>query len=581
MIAKELARYLEHVGEHVTHELNFSPPGFDDDRLWALLEGIGWTDEAPDAEAATARAQALPLLDALMLGRFFEARTIELSDVVLDLLDNPDVAATPEFAELRRAVDSNAVASTLEHVVGLGRAAYEAALADPQGVFERARDRRFGECFEVFSHWARIVDPDADQLDAALRAGSVIRSFDDPAGWAPDELVDHPEHGLGFVILDPHTPWIALQFRATSLTMRRPERAERSITLYFSAFDPPFYWYASVSAPDPEVTLFTSTGGIGRPRLVRVYPPCPAAEALARFEALVADRRKHLFEEREHELVGVALRLDDGGLERPDRVRREVLAAAARVVAETGNGEFNGRLTVTRSSSTLYFDVIQPKRAAETIANALGYVDGTAERFELTPIPAEGEGASAVTREPCSDPILALPNIARIGGAFTLEPDRRFTLAPDQGYFEVGATADGRLALMATAATGPFGLWFDPEGRLLEYTRQPPGHELEAWQRELGFVAQAIHVRAFWCADEQVGITLLPSVQLEFLEDPEAAAPEPGEREQTLAEIRGWLERGDFVLRWGDRDLWLDRDGHVAADQPGSTLSSAKPVMSE
>ncbi|MBL8627716.1 MAG: hypothetical protein JNK64_40905 [Myxococcales bacterium] len=150
----------------------------------------------------------------------------------------------------------------------------------------------------------------------------------------------------------------------------------------------------------------------------------------------------------------------------------------------------------------------------------------------------------------------------------TDEAPRRYPLLAGEGYFDAGVTRDGRQALMAAFYPATFAIFFAPDGAFIECveranaTPAPDAAALAAWQRELGFTPQPIRVQKFYVAQLGVGIEDLASHDVDFLEDPDSE-PED-EHAARFASIRAWVDRGCFVLYWGN-DLWLDGTGHVTS----------------
>jgi hypothetical protein len=143
--------------------------------------------------------------------------------------------------------------------------------------------------------------------------------------------------------------------------------------------------------------------------------------------------------------------------------------------------------------------------------------------------------------------------------------ERTYTLAPEEGYFEAGLVRDGRQTLMAVFVDATFGIFFAPDGTLLEYVERHPATDatLHAWQDELGFEPHAIRIRKFEIPSQGLGIEDLPSHLADFVEDPQSE-PDPDERAELSRSIRRWLQNESFVLYWGN-DLWLDGSGHVTS----------------
>ncbi len=149
------------------------------------------------------------------------------------------------------------------------------------------------------------------------------------------------------------------------------------------------------------------------------------------------------------------------------------------------------------------------------------------------------------------------------------EPERLYPLKAGEGYFDVGVTRDGRLAMMAAFYPATFAIFFAADGTCDEYVGRPnethaPNKEaLLAWQTELGFTPQTIRVKRFQFSGHGLGIDDLTGYDDDFLDDPDSEA-DADERAARFASIRVWIDSGSFVLYWGN-DLWLDGNGHVTS----------------
>jgi hypothetical protein len=149
------------------------------------------------------------------------------------------------------------------------------------------------------------------------------------------------------------------------------------------------------------------------------------------------------------------------------------------------------------------------------------------------------------------------------------EAPRLYPLQANTGYFDAGVTRDGRQVLMAAFYPMTFAIYFASDGKFLEYverpnaTHAPNEAELKRWQVELGFEPRTIRVEKFSIEDAGLGIENFASHDEDFLDDPESE-PDEGERAERLQSIRRWIDKGSFVLYWGN-DLWLDGTGRVTS----------------
>jgi uncharacterized protein (TIGR02996 family) len=76
--------------------------------------------------------------------------------------------------------------------------------------------------------------------------------------------------------------------------------------------------------------------------------------------------------------------------------------------------------------------------------------------------------------------------------------------------------------------------------------------------REFGFRPGRIHIKEF-VTGEGLSVHLLPWHYQEDVEDPDST-----DEEGSAVDIQGWIDRGDFVLDWGN-DYFMDADGEVTS----------------
>ena len=166
-------------------------------------------------------------------------------------------------------------------------------------------------------------------------------------------------------------------------------------------------------------------------------------------------------------------------------------------------------------------------------------------------------------------------------------PREHYPLRHDNGYFDTGATGDGRQVIMSFSWGGLIAVFFDRDGSLLDWEvrplpREPDCHPVSgrmlhspefdaaveaatrSWKRELNLHEQPIRVRRFSIDELGVGIEDLSDDDEDFLKAPEMEEPEEEERLERWKSLREWWSSGSFVLYWGN-DLWLDGDGNVTS----------------
>jgi hypothetical protein len=87
--------------------------------------------------------------------------------------------------------------------------------------------------------------------------------------------------------------------------------------------------------------------------------------------------------------------------------------------------------------------------------------------------------------------------------------------------------------------------------------------ELEGWLEQVGFQPRSIVVNSFFVNGLPVGIIDMPNHYKRFLANP-AWIEDTEEREEWKRDIQEWMERHNYILRWGD-DLWMNGEGQVIA----------------
>lgn len=662
--------------------LEFTPPPLEN--FWEVLEELDWPTGGQEAFAQRAH-ERLSFSEALC----FEHQLNELADVlqaaaVEAIKASGNAPATPYWDE--------DLWDASRHVVGLGKEAYEAMLADPASLLEVEAEWGLGF---IINAAAKAPEVAQDELEKALRLGSRIKALDDPEGIATSDVVEHPQHGLGFLTFDVGTPWMWLVFRNETMSTQRHAVVSESTTLYRADEDGRLeYWYGGLGRGSTN-DIFMRSGPVGFHRGGTIVPP--SDDGPERFQALVEEARHQGFGTVEPPTTPFAIRLQGFGLEQdPEqargnlhRMQRETglgsvthlragrdesmyfgqsvdLAKTAMVVGDCWDDipefsvfDLSGDDAVRVAGEVLDLELPTPpcevhedlayfsrlsitphpetaQWAAESAARAnLDSLDQLDERIaEARAQHGRGE-LDAVQLSALAEQLGAFAGEALradvggewgVGTLFTerlwygflvgdakirwwpvrevqtridgsadgsfaerchklaersrqapFEPaERVFTLAGGEGYFDAGTTSDGRQALMGAFWEQTFALFFDTDGRLLEYATRPllpgrpsgqPDHgpsrsAIEAWQAELGFEPADIRVKRFSCRAAGVGIEDLPSHLEEFLEDPDGFNDE--DRVNYPIEIQKWIENGDFVLYWGN-DLWLDGNGHVTS----------------
>ena len=161
-----------------------------------------------------------------------------------------------------------------------------------------------------------------------------------------------------------------------------------------------------------------------------------------------------------------------------------------------------------------------------------------------------------------------------------LMPRRRdlYTVRDNGQYFRTGQTASNDQVLFGVLA-GEDGLevaavWFDPAGRFSRFsTRQVTvrpaeseeaavRRELADFQRACGYRPDAIHVEQFSVPDRFIRIEDIPEHYQDFLSNQDDY--DADRQEELAADIKKWVQDGDYVLWWGE-DYYLDSKGEVVS----------------
>lgn len=136
------------------------------DVFWSLVEKIGWSEEKPTG--TTEALHTAEIIAAFASTRIEMLRTMEQRLQTWEL----QTARTIEAGD-------DSFNDLCNHLIGLGRATYEAALAEPALAAERAESHRFRESFAYVEQEAWAGLPMAE-IEGALRATPGASYRDDP-----------------------------------------------------------------------------------------------------------------------------------------------------------------------------------------------------------------------------------------------------------------------------------------------------------------------------------------------------------------------------------------------------------------
>ncbi|MBH24901.1 MAG: hypothetical protein CMH57_10690 [Myxococcales bacterium] len=356
-------------------------PPMEPERFWELIAQLDW----PSRESEEAvKEEALRLMD-LLAAVAFCARSDQLAEALADR-----VTAAIQRGEVQGLAEDWLVyedpwlGACL--VIGHGRDAYAQAWDEPGRVCQIMAEEDENETLAVaicdLSAWSKKASP--EEIEETLRRSTAVRAMNSLEGFGDGEIVEHHEHGLGFVEFSEWPAEGTLRFPGSYLSVRRHVRAERHICLYGQDDSgEERFWYASVgSAPYPSrgVDIFTREGVPGGKGGGRIHPPRPREEALARFEALVAAKRAEGYAERALN-QRIAVQLTPCGLEENAFAANVVLTNLPRRFQEVGFGAFTHHRT-TRDRMHLFFDVVDVDALSWRLASLLDSVarDGVAFR---------------------------------------------------------------------------------------------------------------------------------------------------------------------------------------------------------
>lgn len=165
--------------------LFYGEPALEPDRFWGLVERVGWRDPGAPHED---RLVAEGFRDTVLA----HTREMELAHQLSEVL------AAQRGSEALQRQTGHLHSMLTSHVIGLGRAVFEAAARDPRGLLARGRTRDFREGFDdLFPKAVRRFSDDV--VRSAFLGSFVPRPWLDGERWRKDALVRHEQWGLGIV----------------------------------------------------------------------------------------------------------------------------------------------------------------------------------------------------------------------------------------------------------------------------------------------------------------------------------------------------------------------------------------------
>ena len=535
------------------------------------MESLGW----PEADPATfgqTRGPRVPLDDLVPAGRFAEQLVRPLNAWGLE----------------HRKVPVRDLSNVIHHAVGLGREVFEAVCRDPERLvaLHRSGDprARFPDAWTQGWGFESVFEPSdqlplrpAHELARYLRAHCPVVAIDAPV-IARGDIVDHPEHGPGFVhFWDLHRVYGAVH-RHTIGAGRRSEQVVGRTHLRSPPGARTTAWVATLAGANASWELFVAEGWPGElahARLERLQGSVD--EARARLRAVTEAKRAEGFVDPVLEPMVVELGTGLGSGASPLRAARPNLVRdLAWGLAELGLGHYQDRLRMSRDVCQIEVDGI-----AETPPSVVGHTLGWIQErlFELGH--RREEGVCFALGALWGSPVLVNPDPETPGlldeplDFDASEPvrqgggERRYRLEGGGGSFDAGTLPDGRQVLMAAFYPCTFAIVFDAQGRLLAFeTREscrpfgkwaPDPEVLARWQTEWAFRAADIEVERFYIEDLHVGISDLPEHFYDIEDE-----PDPDERARLQRDRDRWVSEGSFVLQWGN-ELWMDRSGRVTS----------------
>jgi hypothetical protein len=191
--------------------LRTAAPPLELGRFWSLVGELGWGRRIHDADAL-----------ALEIARLMDLDTCLAAGNRCALLDRElerAFAAWSLQTQQELGLDANLFRHLRQHLIGLGRAEFEAALRNPALAKHRGERDDYLESFGQAFHAALRQHSD-EALEAALAKAA--------QPFTPDELRDglvvaHAEHGLGVVREEPWANRWRASFRGGDLLVdRRP-----------------------------------------------------------------------------------------------------------------------------------------------------------------------------------------------------------------------------------------------------------------------------------------------------------------------------------------------------------------------
>jgi hypothetical protein len=164
-----------------------------EDRFWALVEPLGWGTRSTDSwELADALCARASLLERLGVLHCF----MTMRDRLREALETWEKESLRKIAAEDDPVWQHRLVS---HVVGLGRAEYEATLEQPERAVALADGLPWWDSFYYVVRGA-LVDSRREEVEALLR---------EQAEASPAMarcLVEHPQHGIGVRLEEPGAP---------------------------------------------------------------------------------------------------------------------------------------------------------------------------------------------------------------------------------------------------------------------------------------------------------------------------------------------------------------------------------------
>jgi hypothetical protein len=160
--------------------------------FWLLVDQLGWGRSSTDISAlAQELARKLtPVELEAMSDRLFERRS-----ALARHLEEWEERKGKQQIE----AGDDSFSDLVCHIIGLGELEYRRVLAKPQLAAKRARARDYSESFSYVLLRARQEYALPDVERALRQVLSPVR-YEPASKLTADQLIDHPQHGLGFVV---------------------------------------------------------------------------------------------------------------------------------------------------------------------------------------------------------------------------------------------------------------------------------------------------------------------------------------------------------------------------------------------